>query len=388
MLGTIMRTLPLLLAMLCCGSFGEAAPFVTAYVGTGTESPSEGIYAFRFDEADGALEPLGLAATTPNPAFLVMSPDGRFLYAVNEATRDNKSNGRTVVAFAVEGGGPQLKFIDKEPCGGDRPVAIAIDPKGRFVFVANFASGTTSALRIRPDGGVDSPEFVFQDPYPVANSLDPRSSHGPGPHVHHVAVAPDGRFVYACELGSNQIEIFRFDSAAGTVARNSVPDAFVRRQAGPRHLAIAPDGKAAYVLNEPASTLCVFERRLDNGALAGPKQEISTLPPGWSSKNTGAEIAVHPSGRFLYTSNRGSDSIALFSIDRGRHPGMLAFEGVTPCGRNPRHFAIDPTGTFLLAEALDDNAINVFRVDAESGKLSPAGGHASVVMPACLVFGK
>lgn len=376
-----MKRLPALLLTALTGAwlpYARPASQVVAYVGTGTESPSPGIFAFAFDESTGALKPLGLVATTPNPAFLAVSPNGRFLYAVNEANRDNKSNGHSVVAYAIDGAGPRLTLLDRQPCGGDRPAHVAVDPTGRFVFVANFGSGTMAMLPVNADGSLEPPSFVFQDPEP-----EPASGHPEGPHAHCVAVDPSDRFVYSCDLGADKVMIYRLDAARGVLTRNQPPFFAGAPRQGPRHIAIGRDGRMLYVVNETASTVAAYARNPDDGSLAPKGAPVSTLPAGWKGHSICAEIALHPSGRFLYVSNRGNDSIAGFAVGAD---GRLRFLGVTPCGKTPRHFAIDPTGRFLLAEAQDANSIRVFRVNEASGALADTGHRASVVMPTCLVF--
>ena len=367
-----------LVLFLCGRGAGNAtAASVIAYVGTGAESPVNGIYALRFDEATGALDLLGLVANTPHPAFLAMHPNGRFLYAVNEADPDHR-NGHTVAAFAVAGPGPRLRLLGYVPCGGDRPCHIAIDATGSFAFVANYGSGTVAALPVRADGSLESPQFVFQDPQPT--SLNPRQRE---PHAHCVVLDPTNRFLYSCDLGADRVMIYRFDAAAGVLSRNVPASVSVLPGSGPRHLAIAPDGRTAYVLDEIASTLVVFDRRLDDGSLTR-RQVLSTLPPQWTGSSTAAEIALDPSGKFLYTSNRGHDSIARFAIGAD---GSLTSVDFTPCGKDPRFFTLDPSGRFLLVGDEGSDALVVFRIDPGSGRLVPTPGRAAVANPVCLVFG-
>jgi 6-phosphogluconolactonase len=355
-----------------------AAPTVIAYVGTGTDSSANAIYAFRYDEATGSLDPLGLAATTPHPTFLAMHPNGRFLYAVNEEN-PNHTNGHSVAAFAVDGAGPKLVPLGVAPCGGDRPCAIAVDATGRFAFVANYGSGTMAALPVRADGGLDSPLFVFQDPQPT--SPHPRQTE---PHAHCVVLDPTNQFLYSCDLGADKVMIYRFDAQAGVLSRNRPAAVAVPQASGPRHIALSRDGRRAYVLNEIASTLIVFDRRPEDGSLA-QRQALSTLPAGWSGQSTAAEIALDASGRFLYTSNRGHDSIAVFALASDGSVRPIDF---TPCGKQPRFFTIDPGGNFLLTADQAGDAIAVFRIDPVSGRLSAAGRPVPVANPVCIVFGK
>ena len=355
-----------------------AAAAVIAYVGVGTESPTNAIYAFRFDEETGALAPLGQVATTPHAAFLAMHPSGRFLYAVNESDAADRANGHTVTAFAVDGAGPALKLLDVVPCGGDRPCHIAVDATGKFAFVANYGSGTLAALPIRADGGLEAPEFVFQDPQPTSTLARQQE-----PHAHCVVLDPTNRFLYSCDLGADRVMIYRFDAAAGVLTRATPASASLPTGFGPRHLAFGPDGRAVYVLNEIASKLVVFDRRLEDGALT-LRQTLATVGADWTAANTGAEIQTDAAGRFVYTSNRGQDSIAQFAVAAD---GAVRLVGTTPCGKGPRYFTLDPTGKFLLACEQGGSAIRVFRVDPSSGALSPTAIRVPVSMPVTIVFG-
>jgi 6-phosphogluconolactonase len=360
----------------------RADPSVIAYVGTGTESPVNGIYAIRCNEVTGAMEPLGVVASTPHAAFLAMHPTGRFLYAVNESN-PNSSNGHTVTAFAVDGAGPKLNLINVAPCGGDRPCHIVVDRTGRYAFVANYGSGTVAALPVRSDGGLEPPEFVFQDPQP--DSKNPRQAE---PHAHSVALDRTDKFLYSCDLGADKVMMYRFDAAAGTLVRNSPAFIAVPPGSGPRHIAIGAGGGQAFVLNEIASTLLVYDRRLDDGSLL-LRQSLSTFPAGWHGQSTAAEIEISNSGgnqygQFVYTSNRGHDSIALFAPGPDRNYHLVE---TTPCGKEPRFFTFLPGGKFLLVANQGGDTIREFSVDPTSGQLTPTQVQVSASQPVCIVFG-
>jgi 6-phosphogluconolactonase len=368
-----------LIFLICaCGVRTTAAPSVIAYVGTGTESPVNGIYAFRYDEATGALDPLGLVANTPHPTFLAMHPSGRFLYAVNEANPDHQY-GHSVTAFSIEGQGPRLRLLDQVPCGGDEPNYVAVDPTGKFAFVADYGSGTIAAMPVRVDGGLESPQFVFQDPQPSSSNRRQQE-----PHAHCTVLDPSNRFLYSCDLGDDRVMIYRFDAQAGVLSRNAPASAAVPPGFGPRHIAFGRGGRTAYVLNEIASTLVVFDRNAEDGSLAA-RQVISTLPAHWSlRRNTAAEIALDHSGRFLYASNRGHDSIAVFAVGTD---GSLRLVDFTACGKQPRFFTVDPSGKFLLVGDEGGDAVVVFQIDPASGRLIPTASRVSVPNPVCIVFG-
>ncbi|HVW22829.1 MAG TPA: lactonase family protein [Opitutaceae bacterium] len=371
-----MRPQSAALLFLGCALRALAAPSVIAYVGTGTEAPVNGIYAFRFDEGSGAMAPLGVVAQTPHPAFLAADPSGRFVYAVNESNV-NRTNGHTVTAFAVEG--EKLRLLDVQPCGGDRPAHVAVDATGKLAFVADYGSGTMAILPIRDDGGLEGPSFVFQDPQPTSPLERQRE-----PHAHGIAFDPSNRFAYCCDLGADKVMIYRIDPAAGQVARADPPSAALPQGFGPRHLAISRDGRQAYVLCEIASKLVVFDRSPSDGSLA-QREVVSTVPDGWKGVNTAAEIQLDAAGRFLYTSNRGQDSIATFALGRD---GGARLVGTTPCGREPRYFCLDPSGRFLLVANQGADTVRVFSVDPATGRLAATATKVSASMPVTIVFGR
>jgi 6-phosphogluconolactonase len=275
------------------------------YFGTYTGAKSQGIYVSRFDPATGRLSAPELAAKTQNPTFLAIHPGGFYLYAVNE-----KSGAGTVSAFALDAKTGKLTPLNQQACGGMGPCHLAVDVTGRCLLAANYNSGSIAALPIHADGSLGEATATIQHAGSSVNSA--RQS---GPHAHFICPSPDNRFALNCDLGLDKVFVYRLDADAAKLSPNDPPFATVAPGSGPRHLTFSPDGKFVYVINEMGGTINVFSYNAANAALT-EVQTISTLPKGFSGKNTAAEIAMHPSGKFLYASNRGDDSIAVFAVDR------------------------------------------------------------------------
>lgn len=350
------------------------------YVGTYTRAPSKGIYAFRL-HANGELTPIGaagLAAETENPSFLAVHPNQRFLYAVNEVSRYGGQEAGSVSAFAIDGATGALTLLNRVSSRGGGPCHLSIDATGRWLFVANYGGGSVAAFPLQQDGKLGEASAFFQHAGSSVNKA--RQS---GPHGHAVTVSPDNRFVLAADLGLDRVFTYRIDPAAGGLAPGDPPFAAIAPGSGPRHLAFRPDGQFVYVLSEMLSQVVALRYDAARGALAGA-QTYSTLPEGFSGENSGAEIAAHPSSKFLYASNRGHDSIASFRIDAATG-SLTPLEHVSTQGKTPRNFAIDPSGRFLIAANQNSGTVVVFRIDQETGRLAPTGS-APVPSPVCLVF--
>lgn len=349
------------------------------YVGTYTRAPSKGIYAYRLG-AGGELTPAaaaGLAAETENPSFLAVHPSQRFLYAVNEVSNFEGRAG-SVSAFAIDRATGSLKFLNRVSSQGADPCHLSIDASGRWLFVANYSGGSFAAFPLREDGTVGEASVLHQHSGSSANKA--RQS---GPHGHAVTVSPDNRFVLAADLGLDRVFSYRVDAAAGLAPNPTF--ASIAPGSGPRHLAFRPDGKFVYVLSEMLSRVVAFRYDAARASLE-ELQTLSTLPEGFSGENSGAEIAAHPTGKFLYTSNRGHDSIAGFRIDPSAGT-LTALPPVATQGKTPRGFAIDPSGRFLIAANQNSSTVVVFRIDQQTGALTPAGAPQQVPSPVCIVFG-
>jgi len=351
---------------------------VRVYVGTYTRGKSKGIYLLRLDLASGALTPPELAAEAVSPSFLALHPSGRFVYAVGEG--GDLAGGRTgsVSAFAIEPESGKLKLLNQQSSAGAGPCHLTVDHGGKNVLVANYGSGTVCVLPLGEDGRLAEPSEIIYHQDDLA-SAKPRR-----PHAHSVNLDATGRFAFAADLGLDRVFVYRFDPAKGKLTANDPSAAVLAVNSGPRHFASHPSGKFAYVINEMASTVTALAYDSQRGALV-ERQTISTLPEGFVGKSYTAEVQVHPSGRFLYGSNRGHDSIAVFAVDA--ETGRLSpVEHPSTQGRTPRHFGIDPTGTYLIAANQDSDSLVVFRIDPKTGKLTPTGTKVEVPAPVCVKF--
>ena len=351
----------------------------TMYVGTYTRGASKGIYAYRFDSSSGKTTPIGLVAETENPSFLAIHPNQRFLYAANEISQYQGQAAGSVSAFAIDPATHGLKALNRVSSRGTGPCHVAVDKTGKWLFVANYGSGSVAAFPIHEDGSLGEASAFFQHTGSSVNKE--RQS---GPHAHVVALSPDNKFVLVADLGLDRVFAYRIDPAKGGLTPNDPPFVKLAPGSGPRHIAFRPDAKFVYSVNEMLSTVTGFRYDASRGSLK-EVQTISTLPKGWSGTNTTAEIVIHPNARFLYASNRGDDSIAIFRIDPGR--GTLTFVDRTPTqGKTPRNFAIDPSGTYLLAANQDSGNVVTFRIDPQTGRLTSTGSMLEVPMPVCILF--
>jgi len=351
------------------------------YVGTYTEdgSKSKGIYAYRYDADTAAIMPIGLAAETVNPSFLAVHPNQRFLYAVNEVGKYKGEKSGAVSAFAMDRTSGKLTLLNQVASKGADPCYITVDKTGKYVLVANYTGGSVAVFPVLEDGRLgEASAFV---PHTGRGANPERQE---GPHAHSIDLSPDNRFAIVDDLGLDETLVYKFDSAKGSLTLNDPPFAKADPGAGPRHFAFAPDGKFGYVINEMGSSVTAFSFDGAAGALRA-LQTVSTLPKGFTGHNDDAEIEVHPSGRFLYASNRGHDSIAVFAIDTNKGT-LTLIEDVSTKGQTPRSFEIDPTGSLLFVENEKSNNIVIFRIDPKTGRLAPAGKVLEVIEPVCVKF--
>jgi 6-phosphogluconolactonase len=347
------------------------------YVGTYTGKGSDGIYAYQFDSTTGTAKPLGLMAKVDNPSFLTLSPNGRTLYAADETHdyKNEKSGYITVFARAADG---KLTEGQRFSSHGADPCDLAVDPSGRVLAVANYTGGNFVSFPLGPDG-LAAPEHFAEF---SGTGVGPNHDRQDSPHGHSVNFSSDDRFLLATDLGTDEILVRQLDKETLDPGRSlSVK---VHPGAGPRHLVFNRANNRVYVVNEIDSTVVGYEFK--NGTLT-EFQQVSTLPEDFKSLNTTAEIAIDPSGKFLYASNRGHDSIARFTIDQ--RSGRLTEAGWTPSGgKGPRNFTIDPSGHFLLAANQNSANIAIFRINAKTGDLKPAGVVSGIDSPVCLLFVK
>lgn len=361
----------------CFPTFAHAKQELVLYVGTYTDGKSEGIYTYGFDPTTGALTQRA-SVKSNNPSFLVVNP-GRFLYAVNEVSDlDGKRTGG-VSAFAIDAAGNKLTFINQQPSEGADPCHLSFDRQRKNLLVANYTGGTVAVLPIQRDGSLRA-------------AIDVKQHEGSGPreqqksaHAHCIKLDRANRFAFAADLGSDKVMIYRFNPLTGKLEPSSQPFATLHPGAGPRHLTFHPNGKYLYVINELDSSLTTFKYDAAKGTLTA-FETVSTLPRDFVGTSYCADIHVSKSGRFLYGSNRGHNSIVVFAIDP-RTARLSLVQHVSTEGNWPRNFTIDPSGRFLLvANQRSDNVV-VFRIDTQTGRLTPAGQVADIPVPVCLRFG-
>jgi len=368
-----------LFAFAFCTAKEKASTSYFVYVGTYTTNGSKGIYSYRFDSRSGQLTEMRLAAETENPSFLAIDPSQRFLYAVNEVQKYKNESSGGISAFAIDRATGKLSFLNEVASGGADPCYVALDKTGKYVLVANYTGGNVAVFPARADGALSERSAFVQH-----NGSGPNKERQEGPHAHWIETTRDNRFAIASDLGLDELVVYRFDASDGTLTANDPPFAKLEAGAGPRHVAFHPNGKLAYVINELQSTVSVLSYDSADGKLS-PLQTISTLPKDFSGENTTAEIELHPNGKFLYASNRGHDSIAVFAIDPQKGTLRL-IDYFSTKGRTPRNFAIDPTGSWLLVANQNTGNIVVFRIDGKTGRLSGSGQEVKVPSPVCLRF--
>ena len=350
---------------------------ITLYVGTYTGGKSEGIYRLQLDRKTGELKKLGATSGVKNPSFLAIHPSGRYLYCVCEVDDFGKGAGG-ISAFAIDKSG-ELKLLNQESSVGGGPCHLVVDKTGKNVLAANYGGGSVCVLPIGADGRLGKATAFVQH---KGSSVD--KGRQEAPHAHSINLDAANRFAFVADLGLDKVLVYRFDAKKGTLTPNDPPAASVKPGSGPRHFAFHPSGRSAYVINEMNCTVTAFNYDANKGVLT-ETQTISTLPRPLADGDSTAEVQVHPSGKFLYGSNRGHNSIAIFSIDSDS--GRLTTVGNQSTeGKTPRNFAIDPSGAFLLAENQDSDTIVVFRVDPKTGKLTSTGHKIEVPMPVCVKF--
>jgi len=344
---------------------GAEARFV--YVGTYTApgvppggthpSTAVGIYVFRMDPTDGGLTPVQIV-TTDNPSFLALDPTLTHLYSTNENV------GGRFSAYAIDQGNGALTFLNTQPSHGDFPAHLGVHPSGAYLLGTNYGTGNYPIYRINADGSIGALTDDFQG---EGNGTGPRPDRQEGPHAHQILTDPSASHVFGVDLGADKVNAWTLDLGTGVLTPNTVPFAPVASGSGPRHMAFHQTRNLAYVLDELASTITAFHYDPARGALVW-LQTISTLPPDFTGLNTTAEIRIHPSGQVLYNTNRGHNSVTMYSIDpdTGR---LSVISWQSSLGQWPRGMNIDPSGTFLYVGNQNTDAIAVFRIDTSNGRL-------------------
>lgn len=374
---------------------GGSRPAASRFVWFGTQTrgktaqglQSEGIYVSRFDDGTGELSKPVLAAPVGNPSFLARHRTRPLLYAVSEIADRSAASGRTtggITAFRIDPATGMLTKLNEQPSGGGGPCHVSVDPSGRCILAANYGGGSTICLRIAEDGSLspvaegDPGGFIRHE----GKSVDPARQ--TSPHAHCARPSPDGRFVLVPDLGIDRVLVHALDASAGTIRPHG--HGAVAAGAGPRHFAFHPDGRHAYVINELALTITAFDWDPMQGSLR-ETATVSMLPADVADRKgmSAAELVVHPTGRFLYGSNRGHDTIVMFKLDA--EPGKPEWIGAEPVrGRIPRAFSIDPAGRWLLAAGQNSDSVTTFAIDPETGRLAFTGRSIEVPRPVCVLF--
>jgi 6-phosphogluconolactonase len=381
-----LRPAALLLVLFVSTIFAAAAspakqPRYFFYVGTYTEdgTKSKGIYVYRFDPNTGEITDLGLAAATTNPSFVALHPNGKYLYAVNEVGNYKGPNSGGVSAFSIDHGSGKLTFLNEVASRGADPCYITVDRTGKYVLVANYTGGSVAVFPVLADGELGEASAYVQ-----------HTGHGPnperqeGPHAHSIDLSSDNHFAMVDDLGLDELLVYKFDSAKGSLTPNDPPFTKVEAGIGPRHFVLHPSGKFAYVVAEMGHSVTVFSNDAANGKLQ-VVQTVPTLPKDFKGRNDDAEVQIHPSGKFLYASNRGEDTIVVYAVD-GAKGTLTQVASVPTGGKEPRSFEIDPTGMLLFAENQKSDNIVVFKIDQKTGNLTPTGKVLEVASPVCLKF--
>jgi len=372
----------LLLFATCClpNSFAASShgKFLM-YVGTYTSKDSKGIYAYRFDADSGQVSSLGLAAETENPSFIVIHPNGRYLYAVNEIQKYQGKDSGIVSAFAIDRDTGKLTLLNQVASRGADPCYVSFDKAGKYLLVANYTGGSVASFPVQNDGKVGEASSVVQHKGSSVNT-----ERQEGPHAHSIDVSPDGKLAMIADLGLDEILVDRLDGKSGALTPADPPFTKIDAGSGPRHFKFHPNGKFAYLISELRNTVTSYSydpktRRLKHLDTA------SSLPKEFTGHSEAAEIQIHPSGKFLYASNRGYDSIAVFEVNP-KDGKLTNLEIVPSGGKNPRYFTVDPSGTRLLVAGQDSGNIVLFKIDAETGRITQTEEQVKVDSPVCIQF--
>jgi len=350
------------------------------YFGTYTaDTGSKGIYVSHFHPATGKLTPPELVAETVNPSFLAVDPTNHYLFAANEIGDYQGAKSGSVSSFAIDRHTGKLTALNTVASRGADPCHLSVDKAGRHVLVANYTGGSVAVLPVKAGGMLGAASDFKQH---LGSSVNPERQKEP--HAHNIVLTPDNRFAVVADLGLDKLLVYRFNTEKGLLTPNDPPYGQVKPGSGPRHIALHPNGRYAYVISEMGNTITAFDWDGDKGSFR-EFQSVPTLPKDYQGENTTAEIAVHPTGRYLYGSNRGHDSIVVYAIDPARGKLTLIEDDPT-LGKEPRNFALDPSGAYLFAANQNSNTVVVFKVNPKNGRLTPSGEKIDVVSPVCVTF--
>jgi 6-phosphogluconolactonase len=362
-----------LAALAATASAADPLVFVTAF------APGEqgGIHAYAFDLKEGTLKPLHHTGGVENPFFIALSPDRRFLYSIHAKQFGGKEN-EQVAAFELVGRTGELKLLNRQSSLGTASCYLMVDQTGKTLVVANYSSGSVASLPIKADGSLGEHVSFFQH---KGSSVNPDRQKEP--HAHCIVVSPENKYAFACDLGADQILCYKLDPVAAKLTPNTVPFAKAPAGAGPRHLTFHPNGKRAYVINELANSVSVFDYDAAAGTLT-ERQTISTLPANFKGSSYCADVKITPDGKFLYGTNRGHDSLACYRIG---DDGKLSLIAIEPSrGKGPQNLAIAPDGHWLLCANMPGNNIAVFQIDPKTGHLKATGEPVKQTGPSCIML--
>ncbi len=351
--------------------------FAGTYTRTGA---SEGIYVFRMDGETGALNQVHVEGGISNPSFLAIHPNRKYLYAVNEVAESSGVPGGALTSYAIDSSSGNLKRINQQSTGGPGPCHVSIDATGKFAVIANYGGGSVCMLPVNEDGSLEPSSHFIQ--HYGGTKVNPRRQEKA--HAHSANLSPDNRFAIINDLGLDQLRVYEMDLEAGKLNFSEGSSVMSAPGAGPRHFDFHPNGKYAYAINELGCTVTAYEYDASSGTLS-ELNTLSTLPDGYDGENTTADIHVSPDGRFVYGSNRGHNTLAIFSINESS--GKIEAVGdQSTGGKTPRNFAIHPDGKYLYAANQDSDNIIQFTINSTSGELSPVGREIRCPMPVCLKF--
>ena len=349
------------------------------FIGTYTHSNSDGIYVCQFDDETGELEPLSIISGAENPSFLAVHPTRRFLYATSEVGQFDGASQGGLYAYAIDAENGRLSLINSVGSGGPGPCHLTVDETGKYLLAANYHGGSVCVAPISDSGGLEALSCFIQH---EGSSVNPERQ-GEA-HAHSINLDSRNQYAFVPDLGQDRVVIYQLDLDAGVLTPGDPPHVEVEAGFGPRHFTFDPENRCAYLINELGSTITAFDYHHATGQLS-EFQTVTTLPSGFSRSNTTADIHIHPTGRFIYGSNRGHNSVAVFSVDESSRR-------LTPTGHQsthghiPRNFAIDPSGRYLIAANQNSDTVVTFLIDAESGGLTPAGQVLDIPMPVCVRF--
>jgi 6-phosphogluconolactonase len=361
-----------------------SAPLLV-FVSSFTPAPAGGIRAFHLDPRTGAFAAAEETRGIPHPFFIALSPDRQTLYSI-WAEAFGSAADEAVVAWRIVGRDGALEPLNRQSTRGAASCHLATDPTGRALLVANYTRGSVVSLPIEPDGSLGAAASFFEHRGTSVNAARQSAS-----HAHAIIASPAvaettgrvaaSRFAFAADLGTDQILCYRLDAAAARLAPHDLPITASPAGAGPRHLRFHPDGRVLYAINELASSVSVYDYDAARGGLT-ERQTISTLPADSAAVTTAADLRITPDGRFLYGTNRGHDSIAIFRIDAD---GLLHVVDIVPSlGAGPQNLAITPDGSLLLCANMPGNNLAVFRIDGRSGRLAPVSLPLAIPAPSCI----